>query len=216
MKTMRTAVLALLAVGMARTASAQTIVGSQHDFSAAGWSGGKICVACHTPHGADTTVTTAPLWNHAVTAKTFALYASPTLNATGAQPDGDSKLCLSCHDGTVAVDSFGGATGTTFMSGGQAVGAAPGDLANDHPVSFLYDATLATADGGLHNPATTNVTIGSGSFTKTGTIAAVLLRNGKLQCSSCHDVHNNYVVAGTPLLKMTEASSALCLACHNK
>jgi hypothetical protein len=207
----------LLSVGS--VASAGTILGSAHDFSTSGWAGGQICVACHTPHNSNTSVTDAPLWNHAVTTKTYTLYSSPTLNAATSQPSGASKLCLSCHDGTVAVDSFGGATGTTTMTGNKAVGAGPSDLSNDHPVSITYNTALATADGGLHDPSTKTVTIGSGTQTKTGAIAGTMLYSNQVQCSSCHDVHNTFTVAGIngqPLLKVSKAASALCLACHNK
>ena len=104
---------ATLLVAGASLASAGTIVGSAHDFSGQGWSGGQICVPCHTPHKANITVADAPLWNHALTAATFTLYSSPTLNATLTQPGGGSKLCFSCHDGTVAINSFGGTTDST-------------------------------------------------------------------------------------------------------
>jgi len=193
--------------------SAGTIVGTKHDFSGSGWSGGEICVACHTPHNADTTVAEAPLWNHALTGKTFVLYSSPTLDATVAQPDGSSKLCLSCHDGTVALDSFGTTTGTTFMSGSSAVGS--DDLGNDHPISFTYDATLAGTDGALHDPTVGSVTIGAGADSKSGTINQVMLLAGKLQCASCHDVHNKFT-NGPKLLRIANTGSNLCLTCHNK
>ena len=200
-------------------AMAGTIVGTAHDFSTSGWAGGQICVACHTPHNASTTVTDAPLWNHAITTKTYVLYSSPTLNAATGQPVGTSKLCLSCHDGTVAVDSFGGATGTTFLSGDHAVGSGPSDLSNDHPISITYNTVLATADGGLFDPLTRTVTVGSGTQTKTGTVTATMLSGNQIQCATCHDVHNTFTVAGIngdPLLKVTKAGSALCLTCHNK
>ncbi|MCP4665925.1 MAG: cytochrome C, partial [Deltaproteobacteria bacterium] len=92
------------------------IAGSAHDFSTQPWMAahnGQICLPCHTPHNADTSVTDGPLWNHQVTTvATYTLYTSSTFEATDSgQPDGRSKLCLSCHDGTVAVDSFGGVTG---------------------------------------------------------------------------------------------------------
>jgi len=193
-------------------AEAGTIVGSAHDFSSTGWTGGQICVACHTPHNASTTVTNAPLWNHATTTTTFALYTSPTLDSTVGQPDGTSKLCLSCHDGTVALDSFGGTTGSTFMTGSALLGTS---LANDHPVSMLFDTALSTADGALADPATQTVTIGTGSQTRTGTIAAVMLRANKVQCASCHDVHNTFT-NGPRLLVKSNAASALCLTCHVK
>ena len=196
-------------------AAAGTIAGSAHDFSALGWGGGEICVACHTPHQSDTTVT-APLWNHTNTTTNFTMYTSPTLDAVSTgQPGGTSRLCLSCHDGTVALDSFGGATGTTFMTGRKAVGTA-GDLSDDHPISITYDTNLATTDGSLYDPATTVTTIGlAGGKTKTDTIANVMLTAGTVQCSSCHDVHNSFTV-GAPLLKISTAGSQLCLTCHNK
>lgn len=199
-------------------AVAGTIVGSPHDFSANGWSGGRICVACHTPHNGDLTVAAAPLWNHDVTTATFTMYARDSIDGTiGTGPDGVSQLCLSCHDGTVAIDSFGGASGTTFMGGNALLGT---DLSNDHPISVTYNGTTAATDGGLHDPTTTNVTIGAGGdHTRTGLIDVVMLSNGTVQCSSCHDVHNTFTVPGAvgePLLKVSKGASALCLTCHDK
>ncbi|MCF6222176.1 MAG: hypothetical protein L3J34_00480 [Flavobacteriaceae bacterium] len=184
------------------------ITGSDHDFSTENWNNtGEICIVCHTPHNADITVPDAPLWNHEVTQANFTLYDSPSFegSATIGQPSGASKLCLSCHDGTVAMDNFGGRTnGGDFMTGGDLIGT---DLSNDHPISFTYDAALATSDGGLYDPTTTNSGVG-------GTIDADFLLAGQLQCSSCHDVHNG---AGLPnLLRVTNAGSALCLTCHDK
>lgn len=198
---------------------AETITGSAHDFSGRIYTGGQICVTCHTPHGSDTTVVEAPLWNHTVTTQVYTVYSSPSLNSAVGQPNGTSKLCLSCHDGTVAIDSFGGVQGsgnTEFLIGPKAVGS--DGLNNDHPISFTYDSSLASADNGLFDPAVRTVTIGSGAKTRTGTIANVMLVAGRLQCNSCHDVHNNYTYAqtGSRLLKITDAGSAICLACHNK
>ena len=194
---------------------AGSITGSAHDFSAQAWSGGRICVACHAPHKTSTTITDAPLWNHASSTITYTLYSSPTMNATITQPGGGSKLCLSCHDGTVAVNSFGGVTGTTMISTVNNLGS---NLKASHPIGFTYDTALATANGSLFDPATKTVTIGSGTQTKTGAINAVLLYGGKMECDSCHDVHNTFTVgtAGTGLVKVDPAGSKVCLACHNK
>ena len=196
-------------------AVAGTIRGSAHDFSTSGWAGGEICIACHTPHDADVSVADAPLWNHALTGKTFVLYTSPSLDATVVQPDGSSKLCLSCHDGTVALDSFGGTTGSIFMTLPEAVGA--DELNNDHPISFVYDAALATQDGSLFDPTDVGnqITIGAGGDSKTGTIDDVMLLGTKMQCASCHDVHNKFTNGGT-LLKIANTGSNLCLTCHDK
>ena len=196
---------------------AGTIVDTKHDFSGSGWSGGEICVACHTPHNS-TMATDGPLWNHTLSAETnYSLYSSPTLDATTSQPGGTSKLCLSCHDGTVAYDNS--AAGTTMGTSAAAVGS--DGLSNDHPVSITFDTALATLDGALHDPAATDVTIGSGTDTKTGSIAAVMLSSGQIQCNTCHDVHNKFTVApvGTAsnkLLRVSKVGSALCLTCHDK
>lgn len=202
------AALATAALLLAPIAANAVISGSAHDFSTSGWAGGEICVACHTPHNSDTTVPEAPLWDHELTTSTFTLYSSSSLDATMGQPDGISKLCLSCHDGTVALDSFGGGSGSSFIGGPKNLGT---DLADDHPISFTYNTALATADGELEDPATKSVTIG----TVTGTVDALMLASGKVQCSSCHDVHNT-VVAIQPLLRVTTAGSAICLTCHKK
>ena len=205
--------LALLLATM--PALAGTITGSAHDFTTSAWSGGRICVACHAPHKTDTSIADAPLWNHANTAATYTLYSSPTMNATVSQSGGGSKLCLSCHDGTVAVNSFGGVTGSTMISAVNNLGT---NLKASHPIGFTYDTALATADGSLHDPATKSVTIGTGAQSKTGTLAAVLLYGGKMECDSCHDVHNTFTVgsSGTGLVKVDQAGSKVCLACHNK
>ena len=95
------------------------------------------------------------------------------------QPTGFSRLCLSCHDGTIALGSVinkpgsGGLNDVPFtmqyptgqrpatIQGTMPVGNGPntGDtrdlgtnLTNDHAISFLYDSTLAAVDGELINP----------------------------------------------------------------
>ncbi|MGD9488434.1 MAG: cytochrome c3 family protein [Calditrichaceae bacterium] len=188
------------------TALAQSIVGSAHDFSSAAWNtSDQICIVCHTTHNADVSVSDAPLWNHEMTSATFTPYSSASMNATVGQPDASSKLCMSCHDGTIAVDNYGGQTGGShFITGNSLVGT---DLSDDHPVSFTYDAALANSDGGLYDPTTANSGMG-------GTISNDMLIGGKVQCASCHDVHNSQ--GFSKLLIISNSSSALCLTCHNK
>ena len=185
-------------------AMAQGIGGSAHDFSGQGWSGGEICQVCHTPHNSDDTVVEAPLWDHELSAAAYTPYSGTDMQATVGQPDAESKLCLACHDGTVALENFGGATGgITFVSTGL-VGT---DLTDDHPVSFTYDNALFVADPGLRDPATYITILG-------GTIAEDFLYGGKVQCSSCHAVHNETGLAN--LLITSNGGSVLCLSCHNK
>jgi predicted CXXCH cytochrome family protein len=198
----------LVLAAISWTATAQ-ITGSPHDFSSMTWnSTGEICIVCHTPHNA-VTLPQAPLWNHMLSSvSTYTLYdnsISATFNATTAQPNGASKLCLSCHDGTIALDNFGTVTtGTNYILGINNLGTG---LSNDHPISFTYNAALATTDGGLFNPVTQLSGLG-------GTIQNDLLIANQMQCSSCHDVHNKY--NQSHLLKLNNAGSALCLTCHDK
>lgn len=184
------------------------ILNSAHDFSAVD-PGQRLCVFCHTPHNADMSVVDAPLWNHEVTQKTFQVYNSPTMDATPGQPGGASRLCLSCHDGTVAVDSYGGRAGEMFLGGDLAIGA--DELTNDHPVSFIYDDALAGLDGELFPPSSSPSGLGN-------TIDHDLLFNGSLECASCHDVHNGGAAEAVNdnLLVITQVKSQLCLTCHDK
>lgn len=207
----------LVALGLTGSQALADIVGSVHDFSNSGFSGGEICVVCHTTHHSDTSVTEAPLWNHELTSQTFAMYSSPTLDAAqDAQPSGASKLCLSCHDGATALDAYGGNVGSVFMTGPAAVGA-NNDLTDDHPISIVYDSALAVTDPGLLDPTQQTVTIGSGDKTRTGLVSELMTPAGKVQCSSCHDVHNAFVAGNNRfLLMLPKSGSQICLACHDK
>ena len=69
---------------------------------------GEICVYCHTPHGANTTVA-LPLWNRTIKSTTYSTYdklGTSTLTQDVKHPGPNSLSCLSCHDGTVAIDSI--------------------------------------------------------------------------------------------------------------
>ncbi len=142
------------------------------------------------------------------------MYSSGSLDGTiDPTPTGHSLLCLSCHDGTVALDSYGGKAGATYINPNRSLGT---DLSNDHPISITYDDTTAGEDGALYPPSsTTGIIIGTGADSKEGTLAEMMVPTGKVQCTSCHDVHNKFVQVD-PLLKISNAGSALCLTCHNK
>ena len=100
----------------------------------------EICVFCHAPHNARPAT---PLWNQAVSGQTYASYSSSTLTARPGQPTGSSKLCLSCHDGTVALGKTmtRGSLALTGTEEGRIPAASPSvlgtNLSNDHPVSFI-------------------------------------------------------------------------------
>lgn len=201
----RALVLTVGLVLIAGGASAQ-ISGSSHDFSGMGWSGGTICLPCHTPHSGVTDFV-APLWNHEVTAAVFTMYTSPTLDGTvDPQPADVSKACLSCHDGTVALENFGGFTGgNTYIQGNALVGT---DLANDHPISVVY----SPGTGAGQDPELSPVT----ALYADGTIADYLF-NDRVECATCHDVHNGGAVGSNPSLLVEDpAGSVICLRCHAK
>ena len=134
----------------------------------------EVCVFCHTPHGDPLKSGKAFLWNHKASSQTYTNYSSTSMNATIGDHGESSKMCLSCHDGTVAVgavDVFNGrlasdqtvtemtvsgdgvnADGTIIDSGTGYNSNLGTDLRNDHPVGFVYNSALATADGELVDP----------------------------------------------------------------
>ena len=175
----------------------------------------QVCVFCHTPHGAtvDGSVA-APLWNKQYSSATYTKYDSESIQATiDDNPGGSSKLCLSCHDGTLAIGQVNVLEGSTnqniSIQGTQGGGEMPlgtdgytrnlgTDLTNDHPISLVYDTALASADGELFNPS--NDVDGQGAQVGLRGSSAVLEQprfilegsndaNAKLQCTSCHDPH---------------------------
>ncbi|MGC8898843.1 MAG: cytochrome c3 family protein [Bacteroidota bacterium] len=124
---------------------------------------------------------------------------------------------MSCHDGTVAVNSLGNysSVGTPTMGSGTELDAtgkiATGreanlgtNLTNDHPINFTYDAALATADGGLVTPVSTNYVDAA---------QKVPLYSGTVQCASCHNPHNNQYGS---FVRKSNSGSSLCLTCHVK
>ena len=213
LKTITEAWMAAWLLLAAHSGMAGTLAGTAHDFSTAAWGSGQVCVACHTPHNSIGGASAAPLWNHTVTTQTYTLYASSTLKATQGQPTVGDKLCLSCHDGTVALDSYRGLAGSAYVSRVNNLGTTPN---LHHPSSILYDTALFNLkSGSLFDPSSKVVTVGAGTQSKTGTISAVMLSGGQVQCSSCHDVHNTYTASTKNLLRIGSGGSAICLACHD-
>jgi hypothetical protein len=66
----------------------------------------EVCVYCHTPHGANSQIS-APLWNRTINTSAYTIYDKPrTLNRPIGQPGPNSLTCLTCHDGTISIDSI--------------------------------------------------------------------------------------------------------------
>ncbi|HSM04532.1 MAG TPA: cytochrome c3 family protein [Longimicrobiales bacterium] len=204
-----------LALAVAAPVSAQTIEGSAHDFSGETWAvNGEICNVCHTPHAADITVTAAPLWNHDLTTTDWTgnLYGGYDMQSSPSTPTGSSLLCLSCHDGTVALDAFGGGAGTSgtiaTLFPARNIGTT---LADDHPVGIDYTVAFA-GDNEIRDPTADPGWAGSGITA----ISEVLDGGITMECASCHDVHNNGATGAGFLLRAVNTGSDLCLGCHIK
>ena len=175
----------------------------------------QICIFCHTPH---TAAPRTPLWNRDVqAARSYILPSSPTMQAYtgrgGPQPDGSSKLCLSCHDGTIALGAVRSrrteipVAGSTLRPGQK--GYLGTDLSGSHPISFVYDDGLA-----LRNNAAGDMPL---RFPSTLADSSVKLdKQGKMQCTTCHDPHDdtNYGSSGVHFFAKPNWSE-LCLTCHD-
>ncbi len=164
-----------------------------------------LCVFCHTPHKANPT---RALWNRTLPGVTYNLYRSSTLKSSPGQPSGSSRLCLSCHDGILALGSNVRVPtkGSHFtlgpLTGEDDLGT---DLSNDHPISFIYDNALATAQGELADPASLT------SNTPLDEPPAAPLAPQSVQCDTCHDPHED---TNPSFLRLSNQNGALCTRCH--
>ncbi|OGP83289.1 MAG: hypothetical protein A2Y95_03955 [Deltaproteobacteria bacterium RBG_13_65_10] len=103
----------------------------------------QVCVFCHTPHfsNADANAIDAPLWNRNTSGATYTPYSSGTMDTTPGNPDGGSIACLSCHDGTVALDSLVNAPGRDGVNGYALGGTENAAFTNDPTFSLNWDFT---------------------------------------------------------------------------
>lgn len=149
----------------------------------------------------------APLWGHETTAQQFKQYSSYTRVSQSGEIGPTSKMCLSCHDGTIAIDSFFDQgtirSGSSFMSGNRQIGH-NGALNYDHPIAMTYDAALAQAKKQMTVPISDKSVDAGG---------AIPLFGGRMECSSCHSVHDNTFGM---FLRVDNSLGKLCLTCHQK
>ena len=158
----------------------------------------RVCLPCHTPHNAksDAEVENPVLWNHAITEEQFEMYTTAA-GHQGGQPEGSSKLCLSCHDGATAIDAFGDNEGSVLI--GDRPSNLTRNLRDDHPIGIEYPPPDLTG------------------YNDKGTFTGVKVVNvngvDQVECTSCHDPHDNTLGM---FLRQTLDGSAICLECHNK
>ena len=170
-----------------------------------------------------------PLWNHELTGQ-YAVYQmyqnGPGAPQTGPkasqaiqntmEPGSASLLCLSCHDGSVAVNSYGNADqpASSRSGGGGTIGSQyvigkDNYLGNHHPIGFDYDAVQAV-DTEIRSADT--ATLGGAGLVRDHLYGS---SGTMMECATCHSVHNKGNT-GERLLWRSDTSSRLCLTCHDK
>lgn len=203
----RKSIVALTAMLLSAVSAHAGVRDSLHNLSASGPGQtkavleGRVCEFCHISHSADPK---APLWARPDSQATYIPYSSSTAVAQPGQPTGTSLLCLSCHDGTIALGQVLNRGQPFSMAGGsdriRGKGLTGTDLRDDHPISFEYSASLAASNGELANPATVSEDLR-------------LDRNGELQCTTCHDAHDSPY---PKLLHISNIASLICIECHQE
>ncbi|BCR03991.1 c-type cytochrome [Desulfuromonas versatilis] len=176
--------------------------GGEHDIHSTEES--RVCIFCHTPHHAQAI---APLWSRDADVLTIYIpYSSPTLKAGTQQPQGASRVCLSCHDGTIALGLLAGgvnldpALPAIPQHSDPARNASLGtDLSDDHPISIAF---LPGMNPELNDPSTLPE-------------AMKQAEADYLECTACHDPHNNQY-GNFLVLDSSGQEDALCTTCHKK
>jgi predicted CXXCH cytochrome family protein len=214
--------------------------GTKHDLSSAGTGSYKaisnnpsqggtteICIFCHTPHSGNTE---APLWNRASSGASYQTYTSDVLGGLGYWAAEDPKngvqhsktrICLSCHDGTIALGSVVNMPNdiptsypNILMSGGSnIISSAAGyiglDLRDDHPVAIKHDS-------GRDAELVPGTSVVYARLYKDGGGGRAVVENADgnyIECTSCHNPHDNQ---WKKFLIASNLGSALCTACHTK
>ena len=199
----------------------------------------QVCAFCHIPHSARQG---SPLWNREMPTSDYTMYDSTYLRRTGypipaglgsttGTPGVKSRMCLSCHDGTVAVGGVyilrGSILGEAIaMQGVEGIGTIPAasaahigtDLSNHHPVGYKYDSTVASPDQfDVGDPVTTELKATPDAPIKLYTYGV----DEYVECSSCHDPHTEnakFLRMGDDNVSTSHAANVLntCVACHDK
>lgn len=217
----KAALTVILVIATVQVMNAQNgIASSKHNLSTLTNTTTQICVFCHTPHSQSAT---QYLWNRTTSNASYTMYSSPTMDTTATAPGDASKMCLSCHDGTVAYNALinmpgSGKNGTStigpdsLMTGWDKIGP---NLSNDHPIGMIYNVAYTQENGGLHTPTGgvngRNATVSDG--TNSLPLSGSALATATVECTSCHDPHKTTY---GEFLRIANTGSQMCLTCHNK
>jgi len=206
------------------SAAFATVANSKHDLSSASTNtlayhvtagGLSACQYCHTPHGSNTVMAAAPIWNRTAGTSTITMYATGSGNKTigGTTMNGAigaiSLACLSCHDGTISVvNTFanGNYTGAAAAGNVSAAGlitglpliAESGNLTNDHPVGMVVTDGTATVAG-----------LDTLANMKTAKFLFFGASQDTMECGTCHDPHDT---TNAPFLRAS--LNTICVTCH--
>lgn len=170
---------------------------SRHNFSHESWLPVyKICIVCHIPHKRTKKTTKGLPWDLEVNSTRYTMYdAVWSSSLTGLR---DPELISSV---TKQLGSPPDGISKLCLSCHNSVIAMEVFILH-HFISREYDLTKTK----LNDPNTTKMGL-------SGPISEVL-EFGKIQCSSCHDVHDEETVPDTKLLR--KAKNDLCFTCHDK
>ncbi len=193
-------------VGVWPATAQQRIANGPHDLSTHGpgptraIDEERICIFCHAPHN---TQPATPLWNRHNPTTHYRIYRSSTTDARIDQPSGPSKMCLSCHDGSLAIGLVRSQPATDpIVVNTDTMPPGPtnltNDLSDDHPIGFRYDRALSNTDRQLRDPQSIS------SLLKLGP-------HNQVHCSTCHDPHDNGL---GNFLRITDRGGAICTTCH--
>ena len=204
------------------------IANSAHDFARGGRSAGTgLCNTCHVTR---TAVARTLGWSPEATGDWVEENASTGHALHGASHDraGPSDRCLTCHDGTVAVGDTGAlprSSDERVMAALRRVGSAY-ESVHSVPMPYPYAGTRSTykgmterasdLDGFIADPTVGNIRLYSESG---GRVAAQPKRGATgVECSSCHDPHNNEArerhLLRARLDGASTSSGYLCNQCH--
>jgi hypothetical protein len=210
-------VFVLMLLGLAQTmVIAQSVdVLGQHNLSPSSGSlvttqGALGCTFCHAPHsGISGAGLSTPLWNQLLSKQSYVPYTSTTYHQQGntQPPLGQStSLCLSCHDGTVAVgqtQAYGKIPTQGSLKSTDVLGP---NMSSSHPFSLVMPMKDAP-----------NLVASLVAQQKTADpTGAVTLINGNVECTSCHNPHVQAKdqIAQNFLVRDSSAGQ-MCLACHD-